>query len=83
MLATDRGGRMRYKLMASYNCGISYAPEAWGDTIEELSDAYQELEEQGMRWYIEEEDGEICKDVMCGIHKGILDFIDKLNEEKP
>jgi len=66
--------------MASYNCGIFYAPKAWGETIEELSDDCQELEEQGMRWYIEK-DGEICKDVMCGIHAGILDFMEKINKE--
>ena len=72
---------MTYKLMASYDCGISYAPKKWAETIEELETDYQELEDQGMRWYIEK-DGEICKDVMCNIHKGILDTLERLNRRE-
>lgn len=73
---------MKYKLMASYNCGISYAPKQWADNTEELKDGMDELNKAGMRWYIEKENGEAVAEFQCDIHKGIIDTMRRLNQQE-
>lgn len=64
-----------YKLMVSHNVGISYAEEATADTIEELLPRGKELDEQMLRWVIEDEEGKVF--VFCDIHTQMMDTIQR------
>jgi hypothetical protein len=73
---------MKYKLMVSYDCGISYSTEAKADTVDELVKKAVELklDENWLRWVIEDENEKIQE--IGAIHKGILDALRRLNEKK-
>jgi len=71
---------MKYKLLVSYDCGIRYDVKAEADTVEELVKKAVELklDEQYLRWVIEDENEKIQE--VGAIHKGIIDALRKLNE---
>lgn len=71
---------MKYKLNVSYNCGTSYRVERESDDLEELKKAGKKLDEQMLRWDIEDEEGEQIE--CCAIHKGIIDFMGKVREQE-
>lgn len=66
-------------LMVSYNCGISYYPELKSKDLEGLKNRTKKLDDEQLRWYIEEEDGSMNHEVISKIHKGIKDFLVKMN----
>ena len=70
-----------YQLMVSHNCGISYAPDQKGETLEELEPRMAEFDNDMLRWYVEK-DGEDFFDVACGIHKGIFALVRALRCEE-
>ena len=71
---------MKYKLNVSYNCGASYRVEKESDNLEELKKAGKKLDEQTLRWDIEDENGNQIE--CCAIHKGIIDFMGKVREQE-
>jgi len=71
---------MKYKLNVSYNCGVSYRVERESDNLEELKEAGKKLDEQMLRWGIEDENGEQIE--CCAIHKGIIGFMGKMREQE-
>jgi len=71
---------MKYKLNASYNCGVSYRVEKESNNLEELKEAGKKLDEQMLRWSIEDENGNQIE--CCGIHKGIVDFMGRVREQE-
>lgn len=66
---------MRYKLNVSYNCGISYRVERESDNLKELKKKGKELDEQTLRWVIDDEDGNQVD--CCAIHKNIVGFMER------
>lgn len=71
---------MKYKLNVSYNCGVSYRVERESNNLEELKEAGKKLDEQMLRWDIEDENGEQIE--CCGVHKGIIDFMEAVNRQE-
>jgi len=59
-----------YRLMVSFNAGLSYSEEATEESAEELLPQAVEYDSQGLRWTIEDEDGEIIE--ISSIQKSIL-----------
>ena len=71
---------MKYKLNVSYNCGVSYGVEKESYNLEELKEAGKKLDEQMLRWDIEDENGEPIE--CCVIHKGIFSFMKAVNRQE-
>ena len=71
---------MKYKLSVSYNCGVTYGVERESDDLEELKKAGKELDEQMLRWDIEDENGEAIE--CCAIHKSIIGFMGKVRKQE-
>jgi hypothetical protein len=71
---------MKYKLNVSYNCGTSYRVERESNNLEELKEAGKKLDEQMLRWDIEDEDGEPI--ACCAIHKDIFNFMEAVNRQE-
>ena len=71
---------MKYKLSVSYNCGVTYGVERESDDLEELKKAGKELDEQMLRWDIEDENGEAIE--CCAIHKSIIGFMGKVRKRE-
>lgn len=71
---------MKYKLNVSHNCGVSYGVERESDNLEELKKAGKELDEQMLRWDIEDEDGKSIE--CCAIYKGIFNFMEAVNRQE-
>jgi hypothetical protein len=72
---------MKYKLQVSYNCGSSYGVAKESDDLEELEKEGRKFDEQKLRWAIEDENGEQVE--CCAIHKGIIDFMEKVRTRHP
>ncbi len=70
-----------YKLMVSYNCGISYQSEVEAKNLEELKSQLQKLDDNWLRWYIEK-DGEMDFEVQSKIHKEVIGFLTRLNSRR-
>ncbi len=68
-----------YKLMVSYDCGGSYSLKLESKDLEELKKQGTNLDKEMLRWYVEGEKGEIVRDVVSAIHKGIIDFFTIMN----
>ena len=66
-----------YKLVVSYDCGAHYLERACAETLEELELRTADLDAQGLRWGIDDEDGEPVGPV-CSIHKGIMELFSLL-----
>jgi len=65
--------------MVSYDCGSNYGPDLSAENADALKDRMGELDNLGLRWYVDGDDAIICKR-----HKDILDFMVALaGEEKP
>ena len=71
------------KLMSSMDCGGSYYLEFETDDIEKIKKRGKELDEQMIRWYIEDNDGEISKKFMSKIHHDILATLLMMNSRRP
>lgn len=71
---------MKYKLNVSHNCGVSYAVEKESYNLEELKKEGKKLDDQMLRWDIEDEKGEQIE--CCAIHKGIVDFMGAVREQE-
>ena len=69
-----------YQLVVSYNCGISYGPDRQAETLEALEPRMRALDEQLLRWYATK-DGEDLTFPVCKIHRGLLAFVQRLNEQ--
>ncbi len=71
------------RLMVSRDAGCNYYERGTG-SLEELRARAEELnlDEQMLRWVIEEDDGSEIAEV-SGIHKGIIDFMRRVNQEPP
>lgn len=68
-----------FTLFVSYDCGISYHPEKSANSIEELRQRMDELDNRMLRWYIDENGkSNFDNDCVCGIHKGIINFMESL-----
>jgi len=67
------------KLMVSYNCGIGYGEEMRAETLEPLLARAKEmrLDEEKLRWTIEDDAGEILE--ASAIHKSILSLLQREN----
>jgi len=71
---------MKYKLNVSHNCGCSYGVEKESDNLEELRKEGQKLDEQMLRWDIEDEAG---KQIECSaVHKGIVRFMKVMSKRE-
>ena len=69
---------MTYTLMVSHNCGGTYVPVAWIENPKELDSKCDELNTQGLRWAIEDEnDNPVYR--TCAIHAGIFVFLEQIN----
>ncbi|KKK55775.1 hypothetical protein LCGC14_3071140, partial [marine sediment metagenome] len=55
-----------FKLMVSHDCGISYHEEATAETVEELLPKGEKLDEELLRWTIDDEADDIV--IFCDIH---------------
>lgn len=71
---------MIYKLNVSYNCGASYGVKRESDNLKELKREGKKLDEQMLRWDIEDENGEQVD--CCGIHKGIVNFMGAVRDKE-
>lgn len=71
---------MKYKLNVSHDCGCSYRVEKESDNLEELKKEGQKLDEQMLRWDIEDETGE---QIECSaVHKGIVRFMRAVRKQE-
>ena len=71
---------MYYQLTVSHNCGSTYVPEQWAENPSELDSRCDELDAQGLRWAIEDENGRPVYRT-CAIHVGIITFMERANAE--
>lgn len=67
-----------FALYVSYNCGGSYFKEAEAETLDELRPRMSELDKDMLRWYLTK-DGKDFFEEACEIHKGILQFMERVN----
>ena len=67
-----------FTLFVSHNCGTSYFPERTAETIDELRPRLEELDSQLIRWYLGK-DGKDYWGEACAIHKGIISFMEAVN----
>ena len=70
---------LKYTLSVSYNCGSSYCPEFTSSNLDELQEQAKTYDEQGLRWTIEDVEGE--HHGICNIHAGIFAMMAVINEE--
>lgn len=68
------------KLMVSYDCGSSYYPIARADNVSDFEEKIKELESDYLRYYIEDENGNIDEEHICSIHRGIVETINLLQK---
>lgn len=72
-----------YKLMVSYNAGISYAEVCKSPTVAGLEAQAKNADASGLRWYIENPDGHMDFSAICEIHKTIiLDMLSSYQSNK-
>jgi len=69
---------MKYTLFVSYNCGVNYHAEAESDNPEELIQQTQKLDEDMLRWSIEDEEGNFVD--ISKIHKNIICSMEKIRQ---
>ena len=68
-----------YVLMVSHDCGMNYRPEMKSEKIEDFEQKCKELNENWLRWVIEDEKGNMDMNHTCSIHNDILDTIQSVN----
>ena len=71
---------MKYTLEVSYNCGGSYNVDMVSDDLDDFKKRCKELDLQGLRWALEDENGESVG--ICHIHAGIVETMTALNKPK-
>lgn len=72
----------KYRLMVSYNCGMSHTHETESNDLATFDSRCKELDNQILRWTIEEQDGKIVR--VCAIHKQMARLFELLqNEQSP
>ena len=69
-----------YQLLVSYDCGVRYRPDREAETIEELEPRMRQLDEQGLRWGLEQ-DGIPVYDRVCAMHLHLLATVAALRGE--
>ena len=62
-----------YHLLVSHNCGITYTEAARGETITELEEKIVEVNNQGLRWVVENDAGDIQTDLVCEVFAKIFE----------
>ena len=67
-----------YTLRVSFDSGSCYSIDKQAETMEELEPRCVELDQQGWRWYIENDVGEQDTTRPCAIHSGIIAFLNQL-----
>ncbi|MCK5607062.1 hypothetical protein KAR91_34580 [Candidatus Pacearchaeota archaeon] len=67
-----------FTLFTSYDCGTSYQEEHRIEDIDELDLVTKQLDKDMIYWYVEK-DGE-ATNMVCGIHRDISSFMEKLNK---
>jgi hypothetical protein len=65
-------------LYVSHDCGCTYSKELVSDNTAKIIERAQKCDEQGFRWYIEDENGQMDYDHISEIHKGIFALMEKL-----
>lgn len=69
-----------FRLLVSYDAGLTYALDRTAGSPMELLDRMRELDETMLRWYVEDQDGNHCHDLPCAIHASILELMKALNK---
>jgi ADP-dependent phosphofructokinase/glucokinase len=69
-------------IFVSYDCGIQYQPYMTSSDINELVEKGKEFDEQMLRWYIEDPDGNMDCEHLSGIHRSIVNTMRLLNGEE-
>lgn len=70
---------LEYTLHVSYDCGSSYCPEFTSSNLEEVKKEAETYDEQGLRWSIEDQDGN--PQSLCTIHAEILATMAVINAQ--
>lgn len=70
------------KLMVSYDCGITYRLFAEAEDAQKLADRAGKEDLEGLRWYIENEDGTMDHQHISPIHKEIIGFMLGVREKE-
>jgi len=68
-----------YTIRVSYDCGSHYVIDKQAETVAELEPRSVELDQQGWRWYIENDAGEQDTTRPCRIHAEIVSFLRRMN----
>lgn len=68
---------MAYTLMVSRDCGTSFRADRTVDDLDDLEARTEELDEQRLRWYVEQDGMQLFSHV-CAVHVGIIAAIDKI-----
>lgn len=66
-----------FRLMVSFDSGISYGVFMDSDDCEALVERVEKEDINWTRWYIEK-DGEIINKIMCPVHKSIIETMKKI-----
>ncbi len=69
-----------YKLMVSQDCGASYYCERESYRIEDFKERTEELDNQMIRWGIDDEDNNPIG-IPCKIHREIIQTMQMLNNQ--
>ena len=64
--------------MVSYDCGINYSVDRETETVEELQERMNELDQEMLRWYVENDAGVPIPGELCAIHASVLDSMAEL-----
>lgn len=64
------------KLYVSYNCGVTYRDALESDDLAKLEAAGRRYDEQALRWYIEDDNGEMA--ACSTIHQQTFAFLESL-----
>ena len=73
---------MAYTLMVSRDCGTSFHVDRTVDDLDELEARTEELDEQWLRWYVEQDGVQLFSHV-CAVHVGIIAAMKSLRTEVP
>lgn len=67
-----------YTLNVSHDCGMTYSPYRQEVAIDAFEPLLAALDAQGLRWFIEDDNGEPLGP-MCERHRSIISFMEALN----
>lgn len=66
------------KLMISHNCGMSYREHARAEDAADFAEQIDEAEANMLRWYIENDGGDIDTTHVSFVHRKTIEFIESL-----